>query len=174
MKHPVRLFQGRAFGILLILSTLLGAGCASQPVEAPPPAVVIVNAIEILDLIPWEDGALFEINPVPNNIIKLLYTYGYKYINLTQSMLEYGDTVFEGPLSIFTRIDAIYDDSDDTFVFQGKFYPDEEGAITYRDIWLLFSREENYRLFLDPKNIKTEKESLTILDDYSLTKRIID
>jgi hypothetical protein len=155
---------------VIILSVLIVAGCAS----APNYPAIQSNPIEILDLIPCEDNTLFEINAIPVNIIKVLYNYNYKYINFTQSIRQDGDTVFEGPVSIFIRSDAYYDDNDDTFVFQGKFYPDESGTVTYRDIWMVFSQEENYKLFMDHNTLKTAKEGYAVQNNYSLKKRIVE
>jgi hypothetical protein len=167
---------------VIILSALVLFGCASPPKPDFFPAIQ-TSPIEILDLIAWEDNTLFEVNTIPINIIKVLYNYNYKYINYTQTILQDGDTGYAGPVSIFERRDASYDDSDDTFLFHGIFYPfesladdsDENSETTvYRDIWMVFSQEENYGLFMDPNWIQTNKEGYTVQDNYSLIKRIVE
>jgi hypothetical protein len=155
---------------VIILSAVIVSGCASVP-EYP---AIKSNPIEILDLISWEDNTLFEVNAIPVNIIRVLYNYNYRYINFTQSILQNGDAAFEGPVSIFIRSDAYYDTSDDTFVFQGRFYPAESGTVTYRDIWMIFSQEENYKLFMDHNVLKTEKEGYAVQANYSLKKRTVE
>jgi hypothetical protein len=165
---------------VIILSIFVLFGCVSGPKPEVFP-VIQSSPIEILDLISWEDGTLFEVNAVPVNIIKVLYNYNYKYLNYTQSILQNEDGGIEGPFSVYTRSDASYDDSDDTFLFHGKFYPseslDEDSEITvsvYRDIWLVFSQEEDYKLFMIPNKLETDKDSYTVQANYSLIKRILD
>jgi hypothetical protein len=164
---------------VIFFSTLVLFGCVSAPEPEPDYPAIQTNPIEILDLIPWEDGRLDEVNAVPLGIIKVLYHYNYKYINFTQSKLQEGDTLFVVPYSIFTRSDASYDDSDDTFLFYGRFYPPESSnevseGVMYRDIWLVFSQEEKYKLFMIPNNIETDKEGYAIQDNYVLKKRTIE
>ncbi|GHU60675.1 hypothetical protein FACS189445_0670 [Spirochaetia bacterium] len=135
-------------GILLCILI----GCASAP-EIP----VIEKPLweKILDEIPWEDrivgSVVAEETILPEDMFSVMYKYGYQYANSTHQVdrkegLEIGERVYE-----LEREYAFYDPSDDTFLFIGEFYPDES------NIWLLFSKDENYELYAGPISLEGEE-----------------
>jgi hypothetical protein len=135
-------------GLLVCILT----GCASAP-EIP----VIEKPFweQILDEIPWEDrivgNVVGEVNYLPDDMFSVLYKYGYQYANSThQAQRRDGFEIVERIYEL-KREYASYDPSDDTFVFIGEFYPDES------NIWLVFSKDENYALFAGPEDMGDEE-----------------
>jgi hypothetical protein len=135
-------------GILLLILT----GCASAP-KSPPVEKLLWE--RILDEIPWKNrivgSVVAEVNILPDDMFSVMYKYGYQYVNSTHQVqrkdgLEVGERVYE-----LERENASYDSNDDTFVFIGEFYPDES------NIWLVFSKEENYELFAGPESLEGEE-----------------
>jgi hypothetical protein len=135
-------------GILLCILT----GCASVP-EIPLVEKPLWE--QILDEIPWENRIVGNVvedeNYLPDDMFSVLYKYGYQYVNSTHQIhrkdgLEMGERIYE-----LERENASYDPSDDTFIFIGEFYPDES------NIWLIFSKDENYDLFAGPESLEGEE-----------------
>jgi hypothetical protein len=117
---------------------LLLVGCATQKIETP-------FWEKILNSIPWEQaGYIFEGTPyLPEDMFQILYENGYKFVNSTHKpdnvVEELGENAY-----VLDKNKASYDPLDDTFSFTGKLYPSEA------PIWLIFSKDENYALYLGP------------------------
>jgi hypothetical protein len=104
---------------------------------------------KILDEIPWENrmtgSVVGDENNLPDDIFSVLYRHRYQYVNSSHKILrqqdgrEITESIYE-----LKRENASYDPNDDTFVFIGEFYPSES------NIWLVFSKDENYELFIGP------------------------
>ncbi|GHT96155.1 hypothetical protein FACS1894141_5990 [Spirochaetia bacterium] len=142
-------------GIIAIAGMLLCilAACASAP-EIPEPEIPVIAKPfweTILDDIPWENrisgNVAADVHTLPDDLFSVMIRYGYRYVNATykirqEDALGIIDNIYE-----LKREDASYDESDDTFMFVGEFYPDEE------NIWLIFSKESDYALFAEPDEL---------------------
>ncbi|GHU84888.1 hypothetical protein FACS189473_3150 [Spirochaetia bacterium] len=120
-------------------------GCASTP---EVPVIEKTQWEKILDEIPWENrilgSAMGDENNLPDDLFSVLYGYGYQYVNSTHKIRLEDELAARESIYEIKREDASYDESDDTFMFAGEFYPD--GA----NIWLIFSKDKDYELFAEP------------------------
>jgi hypothetical protein len=127
----------------IVFFCLILVGCASQKISKP-------FWEEILDSIQWDDTVTGyisgETNVLPEDMFRIMYNNGYKFVNSTHK----ADGEAEDQVYALERERASYDPSDDTFVFIGTFYPTEA------PIWLIFSKDEDYALYLGP--VDNEKE----------------
>jgi hypothetical protein len=109
----------------------------------------------MLDEIPWENriiGSVAEdVNNLPDEVFRVMYSYGYQYVNSTHKILQKDGPETEERIYELRREDASYDPTDDTFMFIGEFYPDET------NIWLIFSKESDYDLFAEPDELHKEE-----------------
>jgi hypothetical protein len=114
----------------------------------------------ILDSIPWENKISGYVSmgmlTIPDELINVMYDNGYQYVNSTYLKEDIDEHIYE-----LKKENVSYDAFDDTFVFEGEFYPDES------NIWLVFSKDKNYPLYMGPEDINSGKYNLsrTMLKD---------
>jgi hypothetical protein len=131
--------------IFIFFTILLLASCKST---RPPEFWQI-----IIDSIPWEDRIIGYVSmgalTVPDGLSSIMYDNGYLYVNSTYLKEELEEHIYE-----LKRENTTYYSDDDTFVFAGEFYPDGS------NIWLVFSKDENYSLWMGPNDINDGKYNL--------------
>jgi hypothetical protein len=135
--------------IFIFFTILLFASCTSAPPEMESWEI-------ILDSIPWEDRIIgvvsMSTNTIPNELSNVLYEYGYRYVNSSYLKEEIEEHIYE-----LKRENAAYYSDDDTFVFAGKFFPDDS------TIWLVFSKDKDYPLYMGPEDLSQYNLIKTIL-----------
>jgi hypothetical protein len=141
---------------LIFFSILLIASCIS----VPPPEKESWQVI--LDSIPWENRIIGDVSnriidnvpismlSIPNDLSNVLYDYGYQYVNSTYLKAEIEEQVYE-----LKKEHATYYTDDDTFAFAGEFFPDGSS------IWLVFSKDKDYALYMGPEDINNGKYNLS-------------
>jgi hypothetical protein len=131
-------FAGSIAGIVLFILS----GCTSSPAVEKP------LWERILDEVPWKNRIVGSIetdnNSLPDDLFRVLYKYGYHYVNSTHKIRLEGGLEMEYSVYEIKREGASYDPDDDTFMFVGEFIPDEA------NIWLIFSKESDYALYAEP------------------------
>jgi hypothetical protein len=144
--------------ILIFFTIVVFASCTS----GPPPSPERESWEVIIDSIPWENRIIGDVTnsiiddvpismlTIPNELSNIMYDNGYLYVNSTYLKNDIDEHVYE-----LKKENATYYPDDDTFAFAGEFYPDGSS------IWLVFSTDKDYALYMGPEDINNGQYNLS-------------